>query len=267
MQEPIRVECLEHGWQQTVVYTRFERRGHPRDIPDRHVCQECARAGLLPNQGNSLRIGPPDALTRLRSSMNDLAGHFRRWHEPNLAAAVEGALDGETDQLPRRALALFTHGMGGLLDRPLCKTDGRVDQQATNRRDRLAQEVHTTARTFRMRRQRSASCVSTSKRVLRTSCPPGQSSPLRPRPDRLWKRTRTPTLGCQRSRLLVGDRIVLGVTRSNSLPATPRGLAFGGAAFVLQDGQVVNTGPSDKLTKEAEALDESQLLRALGADA
>jgi hypothetical protein len=97
-----------------------------------------------PTRGTPSAWGRPQ--TRLRISMNDLARHLRRWHEPNLAAAVEGALDGDADQLPRRALALFSHGMGGLLDRPLCKTDGRVDQQATNRRDRIADEVHTTAK-------------------------------------------------------------------------------------------------------------------------
>lgn len=77
--------------------------------------------------------------------MGELARHLSKWHEPNLAAAVQGALAGEAELLPRRALALFTHGMGGLLDRPLYKRDGQVDQDATNRRDRLAEQVYSTA--------------------------------------------------------------------------------------------------------------------------
>lgn len=67
-------------------------------------------------------------------------------------------------------------------------------------------------------------------------------------------------------RLLVGDRVVLGVTRANMDPNSPRGLAFGAAAFVLKDGQVVNTGRDERLAREAESLTEQQLLNAVGAN-
>ena len=43
------------------------------------------------------------------------------------------------------ALALFRHGMGGLLDCPLY-SDGKVDQAATDRRDELADQVYEAAK-------------------------------------------------------------------------------------------------------------------------
>lgn len=139
------MECQAHGWQDTVIYTRYERREHPRDVPDRHVCELCAHLGLAPDETNSLRIGPATPEARLRDAMGELARHLRKWHEPGLAETVEGALEGEVGLLPRRAVALFSHGMGGLLDCPLYKRDGQVDQQATHRRDLLAERVHAAA--------------------------------------------------------------------------------------------------------------------------
>jgi hypothetical protein len=93
-----------------------------------------------------VRIGPDDAGTRLRGAVDLLSRLFDQWHEPNLAAAVAGTLDSSADELPRRVLALFSHGMGGLLDSPLRKRTGEVDQQATHRRDLLADDLWNLAR-------------------------------------------------------------------------------------------------------------------------
>lgn len=141
-----RIECREHGWQPVVLYTRYDPKSRPRDVPDRDVCMVCAREGRAFDEGNSVRIAPDAPDTRLRVAIDVLSRHFDRWHEPKLAAAVRGTLAGPTEELPRRVLALFTHGMGGLLDRPLCKGDGQVDAQATHRRDLLADDLWKVAR-------------------------------------------------------------------------------------------------------------------------
>jgi hypothetical protein len=140
------IHCSDHGTQPVVVYTRLEAASHPRDVPDRDVCIVCAHEGRPIHEGNSLRIGPDDPGTRLREAVDVLARHLDRWHEPTLAAAVRGSLDGPSEELPRRALALFTHGIGGLLDSPLRKRSGDVDEQATHRRDLLADALLNRAR-------------------------------------------------------------------------------------------------------------------------
>jgi hypothetical protein len=81
----------------------------------------------------------------LLSLLDELAEHFRSYGEPLLANAVAGAAGGDPEQLPRRVLALFGRGMGGLRDCPLY-SDGQVDQAATDRRDELAHEVFEAAR-------------------------------------------------------------------------------------------------------------------------
>jgi hypothetical protein len=80
----------------------------------------------------------------LLSLLDELAGHFRKYGELRLADAVGGAAAGEPEQLPRRVLSLFRHGMGGLLDCPLY-SHGKVDQAATDRRDQLADQVYEAA--------------------------------------------------------------------------------------------------------------------------
>lgn len=81
----------------------------------------------------------------LLSLLDDLAEHFRTYGEHGLANAVAGAADGEPEQFPRRVLALFRRGMGGLLDCPLY-SHGKVDRAATDRRDELADQVYEAAR-------------------------------------------------------------------------------------------------------------------------
>jgi len=53
-----RVECSEHGWQDTLLVTRYERRSHPRDVPDYYICWACWQAKAPAEVGNSIRIGP-----------------------------------------------------------------------------------------------------------------------------------------------------------------------------------------------------------------
>jgi hypothetical protein len=81
----------------------------------------------------------------VEDAVRRLAAHFRQWDEPHLAAAVEDTLTGDPAHLPRRVLALFTRGMGGLMDRPLY-LDGAVDQRATEERDLLADRLYEQAR-------------------------------------------------------------------------------------------------------------------------
>jgi hypothetical protein len=81
----------------------------------------------------------------LEEAMEAFAQHLREFEEPDLAAAVEGARDGDPDRLPQRVLSLFGRGMGGLLDVPMYR-NGAVDQRATARRDELATAVFEAAR-------------------------------------------------------------------------------------------------------------------------
>ena len=77
--------------------------------------------------------------------MDELAAHLRAFGEPELAAAVDGARDGDPGRLPQRVLGLFRQGMGGLLDVPLY-SGGAVDRAATDRRDDLAESVFVAAK-------------------------------------------------------------------------------------------------------------------------
>jgi len=81
----------------------------------------------------------------LVDAVQDLADHFRTYGEPDLARALDGLIQGAPDGLPRRVLAMFTHGMGGLLDRPLY-SGGRVNAEATQRRDDLAHVMYEAAK-------------------------------------------------------------------------------------------------------------------------
>jgi hypothetical protein len=83
----------------------------------------------------------------LLSLLGELAGHFRAHGELSRASAVEGAAAGQPEQLPRRVLALFTRGMGGLRDSPLY-SHGEVDHAATGLRYQLADRVFNTAKTM-----------------------------------------------------------------------------------------------------------------------
>jgi hypothetical protein len=96
-----------------------------------------------------------DRVRALDDALAALAAHLRAFGEPRLAAGVDDAREGERDRMPERALALFQHGMGGLLDVPLYLDEHRrralgerpsVDYQATARRDELAEVVHEAAK-------------------------------------------------------------------------------------------------------------------------
>jgi hypothetical protein len=101
-------------------------------MPESHRLQD------IPTERPHLAFGD------VHDAIEDLATHFRRHGEPNLASAVERTLSGSEDRLPQRVLALFTHGMGGLMDSPLYR-DGVVDREATERRDELAERLHAAA--------------------------------------------------------------------------------------------------------------------------
>jgi len=81
----------------------------------------------------------------LESSLSALASLFRDHDEPGLANWIDSAAVGDPGRLPQRVLEMFTHGMGGLMDRPLY-SGGHIDRLATNRRDELADKVYEEAR-------------------------------------------------------------------------------------------------------------------------
>jgi hypothetical protein len=55
-----RVECTEHGWQDTIGLTVYDRKSKPRDRLDRLICAVCLRDGKAATKENSIRIGPLD---------------------------------------------------------------------------------------------------------------------------------------------------------------------------------------------------------------
>jgi hypothetical protein len=63
----------------------------------------------------------------LEDAVDTFTEDLRSYGEPRLAAALEGAKEGDPDRLPQRVLSLFTHGMGELLDVPLFK-DGALNR-------------------------------------------------------------------------------------------------------------------------------------------
>jgi hypothetical protein len=77
----------------------------------------------------------------LEESLVQLASLFRQHDEAALARWIEGTASGDRERLPQRVLQMFTHGMGGLMDRALY-TGGELDKDATNRRDALAQKAY-----------------------------------------------------------------------------------------------------------------------------
>jgi hypothetical protein len=81
----------------------------------------------------------------LESSLAELASLFRAHDEDGLADWLAHTFQGDPDRLPRRVLEMFTHGMGGLMDRPLY-SNGQVDRSATEHRDELADQVFEQAR-------------------------------------------------------------------------------------------------------------------------
>jgi hypothetical protein len=102
-----------------------------------------------------LRAGGHDRVRALYDALVALAAHLRAFGEPRLAARVDEAREGERNGMPQRALELFQHGMGGLLDVPLYRDPQgnlalserpSVDQQATARRDGLAEDVYEAAK-------------------------------------------------------------------------------------------------------------------------
>jgi hypothetical protein len=81
----------------------------------------------------------------LESLLAELASLFRAHDEPGLADWIDHNTQGDRESLPHRVLAMFTHGMGGLMDRPLY-SDGQLDRSATEHRDLLANQVYEQAR-------------------------------------------------------------------------------------------------------------------------
>jgi len=86
-----------------------------------------------------------DALVMLESLLSELASLFRAHDEEGLANWIDHTIQGDAERLAQRILEMFTHGMGGLLDRPLY-TQGQLDRAATGRRDSLAEQVYEQAR-------------------------------------------------------------------------------------------------------------------------
>lgn len=93
--------------------------------------------------------------TDLKAAIADLAAHFRDFYEPGLAAWLDGQLDGDEEHLPDRVLEMFTHGMGGLLDRMLytqaspdhpLHSEPVVDKEATAQRNELARRLYDEAK-------------------------------------------------------------------------------------------------------------------------
>jgi hypothetical protein len=76
----------------------------------------------------------------LETSLLTLAQLFRDHDEPGLAGWIDSVMAEGPDRLPQRVLNMFTHGMGGILDRAIY-SGGELDLAATTRRDELAEEV------------------------------------------------------------------------------------------------------------------------------
>jgi hypothetical protein len=76
----------------------------------------------------------------LETSLLNLARLFRDHGEPGLAGWIDNVMADGPDRLPQRVLAMFRHGMGGLMDRPLY-SGGELDLAATKRRDEVANDV------------------------------------------------------------------------------------------------------------------------------
>ena len=125
---------------------------------------ECGGGGRKRGRGQSLRTPanrqrPPPTralgcLTRLllcndlrilESSLAELASLFRAHGEHGLADWLDHTTQGDPERQPQRVLEMFTHGMGGMMDRPLYSS-GQLDAAATERRDVLADQVHEQAR-------------------------------------------------------------------------------------------------------------------------
>lgn len=81
----------------------------------------------------------------LESLLAELSDLFRQHDEQHLAEWIEHTAQGDPERLPQRVLGMFTHGMGGLMDRPLYSGD-QFDTAATARRDALADEIYEQAR-------------------------------------------------------------------------------------------------------------------------
>jgi hypothetical protein len=68
--------------------------------------------------------------------------HFLRAHDnARHAQVVEDTLDSNDAEVPQRFMALFRHGMGGLLDVAVYTAD-EFDRDATIERDRLAEVAY-----------------------------------------------------------------------------------------------------------------------------
>jgi hypothetical protein len=81
----------------------------------------------------------------LESLLAELASLFRSHDEQGMADWIDHTAEGDPERLPQRVLEMFTHGMGGLMDRALY-SDGQLDRSATEHRDVLANQVYDQAR-------------------------------------------------------------------------------------------------------------------------
>lgn len=81
----------------------------------------------------------------LESLLAELARLFRAHDEQGLADWIDHTTEGDPERLPQRVLEMFTHGMGGLMDRALYSY-GQLDRNATEHRDVLANRVYEQAR-------------------------------------------------------------------------------------------------------------------------
>jgi hypothetical protein len=70
---------------------------------------------------------------------------FRTHDEKRLADWLDSQLEGDPATLSQRVRDMFRHGMGGLMD-PALYTDGKVDREATARRDELAERLFEAAK-------------------------------------------------------------------------------------------------------------------------
>ena len=74
----------------------------------------------------------------LETTLPELADLLRKCGEVQQADTLERTMQSIPDEIPRRVLELFTHGMGGLFDAALYK-DRELEREATERLGHSAQ--------------------------------------------------------------------------------------------------------------------------------
>ena len=131
-----RDDCGEHEW-----YVSSD---------DEDRCYHCEAGVRRPRRFPAAIPGTPDP-DSLVAAVVALSEHFSAYSDER--AAVSRVLDGPREELSRRVLSLFTHGMGGLMDAPIYRVGpvavGQrrdVDADATARRDELCEQLYRVAR-------------------------------------------------------------------------------------------------------------------------